>query len=418
MQNTNIMPGFNDGVFDALKLKVENMDPKDRCVSLIFDEMALKSALVYNNGLDIIEGLEDLGELGSSHFVADHALAFMVQGLYTKWKQPLAYFLTAGTVRAETLQTLTHRCLAKLEAIGLDTMALICDQGTNNRRFLQTLEKVSIEKPYIVYNNKRVFVIYDPPYLLKNVWNNFMKSNYKYGDVEVRWQYIVDFYNRDKTMSIRMAPKLTDRHIILPPFSAMHVNLAAQTLSHSVAAGINTLCTLNYLPDDASVTAEFIETFDQLFNTFNSASRKSSHKYKHAFRDNSGHIPFLNSCLQFLSKVKTMENAIVPCLIGWQISIKSLLALWKNLQRKGFKYFLTNRLNQDCIENLFSIIRGSGGHRDNLNCEQFRASFRHIIVDNLFVHSPSANCAFDPDKILLFIYIYILNNNSKNNLIW
>ena len=157
-----------------------------------------------------------------------------------------------------------------------------------------------------------------------------MKSNYKYGDVEMRWQYIVDFFNRDKTMSIRMAPKLTDRHIILPPFSAMHVNLAAQTLSHSVAAGINTLCTLNYLPDDASVTAEFIETFDQLFNIFNSASRKSSHKYKHAFRDNSGHIPFLNSCLWFLSKVKTMENAIVPCLIGWQIPIKSLLALWEN----------------------------------------------------------------------------------------
>ena len=109
-----------------------------------------------------------------------------------------------------------------------------------------------------------------------------MKSNYKYGDVEVRWQYIVDFYNRDKAMSIRMAPKLTDRHIILPPFSAMCVNLAAQILSHSVAAGINTLCALNYLPDDASVTAEFIETFNQLFNTFNSAGHKSSHKYRHA----------------------------------------------------------------------------------------------------------------------------------------
>ena len=294
-------------------------------------------------------------------------------------------------------------------------MALICDQGTNNRRFLQILEKVSIEKPYIVYNNKRVFVIYDPPHLLKNVWNNFMKSNYKYGDVEVRWQYFVDFYNRDKTMSIRMAPKLTDRHIILPPFSAMRVNLAAQTFSHSVAAGINTLCTLNYLPNDASVTAEFIETFDQLFNTFNSASRKSSHKYKHAFRDNSGHIPFLNSCLRFLSKVKTMENAIVPCLIGWEISIKSLLALWENLQRTGFKYFLTNRLNQDCVENLFSIIRGSGGHRDNPNCEQFWASFQHIIVDKLFVHSPSANCVFDPDKILLDISSFSIHQKKIKN---
>ena len=79
MQNTNIMPGFNDGVFDVLKLKVENIDPKDKCVSLIFDEMALKSALVYEDGLDIIEGFE-----------ADYALAFMVRGLYTKWKQPLA----------------------------------------------------------------------------------------------------------------------------------------------------------------------------------------------------------------------------------------------------------------------------------------------------------------------------------------
>ena len=39
------MPGFNDTVSDALRVKVQTMDPKDRCVSLIFDEMALKSAL-------------------------------------------------------------------------------------------------------------------------------------------------------------------------------------------------------------------------------------------------------------------------------------------------------------------------------------------------------------------------------------
>ena len=84
-----------------------------------------------------------------------------------------------------------------------------------------------------------------------------------------------------------MAPKLTDKHITLPPFAAMRVNLAAQILSHSVAAGINILCNLGNLPDDASLTAEFIEIFDQLFNTFN------SHKYKHALNDNSGHIAFL-----------------------------------------------------------------------------------------------------------------------------
>ena len=148
----------------------------------------------------------------------------MVRGLLSKWKQPLAYFLTAGTPKA---------FLDKLEKIGLYSKALVCNQCSNNHSFLHKLEKVSIEKPYIVQNNKKVFVIYDPPHLLNDIRNNFMKNNYNYNSTEVKWQYIVDFYNKDKTMSFRMALKLKDKHKILPPFSAVRVNLAAQVLSHS-----------------------------------------------------------------------------------------------------------------------------------------------------------------------------------------
>ena len=103
LENTNVKPGFNDAVFHALQIKCNTMDDKDKCVALIFDEMSLKSSLVYNHGLDKIEGFEDFGELGTSQFVADHALVFMVRGSLSKWKQPLAYFLTAGTVKPETL---------------------------------------------------------------------------------------------------------------------------------------------------------------------------------------------------------------------------------------------------------------------------------------------------------------------------
>ena len=220
---------------------------------------------------------------------------------------------------------------------------MICDQGSNNRSFLQKLEKVSIDKPYIVHNTNKVYIVYDPPHLLKNVRNNFMKSNYKYDSTKIKWEYVVDIYNIDKAMAIRMAPKLTDKHITLPPFTAMRVNLAAQTLSHSVAAGINTLCTVkDDFPDDASAAAEFIETFDQLFNAFNSSSIKSSHKHKNALSENSGHIPFLESCLIFLSKIRTLGNAVIPCIVGWHISVSSLMAIWKDLQCNGFKFFLTN----------------------------------------------------------------------------
>ena len=413
MQKTNIMPGFVTFIFEALKLKVDSMEQKEKYVALVFDEMSLKTSLVYNSGLDKIEGFEDFGE-SNSPFIADHALVFMVRGLLSKWKQPLAYFLTAGTVTADKLQQLTRNCIDRIEQIGLHTKVLICDQGSNNRCFLQKHEKVSIYRPYILYKEHKVFVMYDPPHLLKNIRNNFIRSDYKYDDVDVKWSYVVEFYNRDKLMSIRMAPKLTDKHINLPPFSAMRVNLAAQILSHSVAAGINVLCNLKYLPEDASATAEFIETFDQLFNSFNSARHISSQKYKSALSNQSGHIAFLQSCLKFLSKLKTREGSVIPCFIGWQLTIRSLLELWEDLQQCGFSYLFINRLNQDCVENLFSAIRFAGGFRDNPNPQQFRAAFRNIIVYKLFLFNMSGNCELDTDKMLLDIAnITVLQKNRR-----
>ena len=67
--------------------------------------------------------------------------------------------------------------------------------------------------------------------------------------------------------------------------------------------------------------------------------------------------------------------SVVSCIVGWQISIISLMALWKDLQNSGFKYLLTNRLNQDCLENVFSILRSKGRFRDNPDPQQFRAAF-------------------------------------------
>ena len=51
------------------------------------------------------------------------------------------------------------------------------------------------------------------------------------------WKHIEDFYDLDSRSPIRMAPKLTRKHIDLPAFTNMRVKLATQVLSHSVAAG-------------------------------------------------------------------------------------------------------------------------------------------------------------------------------------
>ena len=57
---------------------------------------------------------------------------------------------------------------------------------------------------------------------------------------------------------------------------------------------------------------------------------------------------------------------------------------------------LTNRLNQDVIENLFSIFRQRGGYNKNLTSKTLRTSFRSTRVFSL-CQSKETNCEEDND---------------------
>ena len=136
LQKMNIKPGFSGSVIDALTLKVQAMDPIDHSVALVFDEMSIKQALVYNEGTDSVEGFEDFGDAGQTRYIANHTITFMVRGLATKWKQPVRYFLSSGPIKATILRSLTKQCIDKIDKTGLNVVALVCDQGSNNRSFI------------------------------------------------------------------------------------------------------------------------------------------------------------------------------------------------------------------------------------------------------------------------------------------
>ena len=176
------------------------------------------------------------------------------------------------------------------------------------------------------------------------------------------------------------------------------MNLPAQVLSHSVAAGLSALVTLKHLPDSAKDTAQFVEHFDGLFNTCNSQTVKTSQRLRHAFSDKSGHLSFLKESLEFLDKVKTSHSVELPCIFGWNLYIQSLLGLWEYLKtEQSFWFILTSQINQDCVENVFSIIQGFGGYRDNPGVEQLKRSFKYVMADSLFIQSDTSNCKVDND---------------------
>ena len=142
------------------------------------------------------------------------------------------------------------------------------------------------------------------------------------------------------------------------------------------------------LSEEALVTAEYAEFFDKLFNAFNSSSIKHTAPMRHAVTGVSGHMRVFDTALQKLSFIRSKYNNILPCVDGWIQNINALRLLWFECQ---LQFLFTARLNQDCIENLFSQVRGKGAHRDNPNPQQFRAAFRDLLVDALVAQSKGSN---------------------------
>ena len=355
------------------------MQAKQKVCTLVLDEMTIKEGVSYDIFRDEVEGLEDFGSLGRTAFIANHAVTFMVRGLCDKWKQPVAYFLSSGPMDGIRMGTLVKECIERVEKAGLVIKVIVCDQGTNNRQMFEAVFGTSAQWPYFRFNGHLIFTMYDPPHLIKNIRNNLKKHGFQVADKDVRWKHIADFYAADSKLPIKMAPKLTQKHIELPPFSPLRVKLATQVLSHSVAAGITTMVSLGALPKEAQPTADFAEKMVRLFNYFNSQTMSSAAPLRSAITADSDHIAFLTECRTWLLTIKSGNGRKPPCLVGWQMAINCLLLLWLDLQEHhDFTCLLTNRLNQDCLENLFSVIRGKGGQRDNPDPVQFRTAFRQV----------------------------------------
>lgn len=140
------------------------------------------------------------------------------------------------------------------------------------------------------------------------------------------------------------------------------------------------------------------------FDTFNSKTLYCKLKpHKAAITSESIHLEFLSSCLDLFSKLKFVNSkGTIPYVEGWKLSISALMALWNECHCNwNISFLLTNRINQDCLENLFAIIRQSGICRDNPTPDQFSSALSHAMVNVLLHPPPNFNCAYDGDAVVM-----------------
>ena len=166
LNKIKIEVGFHPSVLEALKEKASNMSNVEKRVIMSFDEMTLSASLKYDSHADQIEGFEDYGGGMRSSALADHSSVFMCRGLKRNWKQPFGYFLSNGCIPGEILSDKIKDGLRHLISTGLNPVAVVMDQGSNNQKAAKLLG-VTEEQPYFQLDGRRILLFWDTPHLAK-----------------------------------------------------------------------------------------------------------------------------------------------------------------------------------------------------------------------------------------------------------
>ena len=404
--------GWNNSVFSFLKEKASSLRREDKLCGVTFDAISIKSGIYYDKKYDKFVGFEDCGQYHKGDKPAQYAMVFMAKGLCRKWKMPLGYFLFHRSISAHILRTMIHDCVTKLLSCGLLPKFIVCDQDASNRSAVAKLN-ITCQKPFVEIDNEKIFFFYDTPHLLKSTRNIFIKYDISIGGDIVRWRYVRDFYEADKTHPVRIAPKLTDNHIDLNNFERMRVKYATQVLSTTVASGIDTYARLGGLPKEAIATSTFVKNMNEIFDVFNSSMRYSGNPRKCAIDGINDNLDFLTNMKEWIKSWKVIgTNRQIPSVQGWVMNISALQALWNDVSLKyDLQFLLTRRINQDCLENFFCCIRKAGGNNYTPNVQQLKNGMRNVLCNYMLSDAYNGNCDDDVTPLMSFI-----NNFDKNSI--
>ena len=126
----------------------------------------------------------------------------------------------------------------------------------------------------------------------------------------------------------RLAPKLTQK-VELPAFSKMKVKTAAQEFSRTITAALETHSML--IGAGASEPAEFLMTFNNVFDAMNSSKLNDPNKRQFAITNKSDQLEFWKCSSEWILKIRAVNthqnkdvNNLIKCFVGWQLSIAAV----------------------------------------------------------------------------------------------
>ena len=371
LQNISFQPGVLTHVFELLKLKVQGLTKEERLCCLTLDEMSLTQKVEY----DISSG-ELVGDVTlPRHFgSADHALVFMLGGVTSRWKQTIAYHFTTGSTDGTVFKDIILDIISHAADIGLYVQAVTSDMGSANRamwksfgiicgKHCKTIHRI----PHPSETEGWLYFLADVPHLFKNIKSalisgqNFVLSKDTVERHQLCSNIVSDYPLRDLVCfqehhELKLAPKLTKAKLAPSHFQKMKVSNATHVISHDVSSALIYLANKECRGAEHRTAAWFIETVNHWFELMTSRhpvmalSKMKPDKYRET-------RSFLQDVIALFKGIKIGKGEWKPCQTGVILTTTSVLTLAEDLLDAGHKYLLTGRLTQDCLENLFSVVR-------------------------------------------------------------
>ncbi|GFS26769.1 THAP domain-containing protein 9 [Elysia marginata] len=165
-------PGFLSDALDHIaKKKESNLQMADVCI--MFDSMAIKKEIVFDNKTGKYSGCVDFGTNSDcADHLATEALVVMAVGMRTHWKQRIAYFLV-DKICAKMQSQIVRDAICHLTERGFTVEATVCDGNFANQRTAVELGcnlaegNLKTEFPHPSIEGETILFLFDACHLLK-----------------------------------------------------------------------------------------------------------------------------------------------------------------------------------------------------------------------------------------------------------
>ena len=337
----------------------------------------------------------------------------MVYQPSNKYLQKRAFlFSLIVTIGCCVLKQVTKEVIEAAHSIGLFVHVCVSDMGTANQDMWRTVGVYSgrtgctnhIQHP--CSDQHQLYFMADTPHLLKNVRNCLLNqsvllpqhivSSASLPSDCVTLSHVRELVKVQDDKQLKLVPNLTAAHVSPGQYQKMRVNTAAAVLSHTTASALQFCVAVNIMPKEAETTAWFIDCVNKWFDAMNARTIKAS-----LFPTSQGKVNALHLLLDVIRNVRfTGRDSWKPIQTGIQLSTVTVLDLFNDLVCQGnYKFLITGRLTQDCVENFFSCIRGKGdSHPSPVH---FRQNLRVVSLSQFMQITPLSS--YDIDDSVYFL---------------